>query len=101
MYGTVAHLKVKAKQDKALAALMDEWNKTRGSKVKGSIAGYLYKLDKNPNEMILVAVFENKQTYTANAQDTEQDKWFRRVRALLTADPVWEDGEIIGGTARS
>ena len=97
MYGTVAHIRIKPGQEKSLIALQEEWNKTRKPKVKGAVAGYLYKLDKKPNEMIMVAVFQDKKTYVANADDPEQDKWFRRVRALLEADPVWEDGEIVVG----
>lgn len=69
MYGTVAHIKPKAWQEKALASLMDEWNRSRGQKAKGAIAGYLYKLDKNPGEMIMVAVFQDKETYTANSNN--------------------------------
>ncbi|MBI4329255.1 MAG: antibiotic biosynthesis monooxygenase [Chloroflexi bacterium] len=95
MYGTVAHLRVKPGQEKTVQALSDEWDKTRRPKVKGAVASYVYKLDNKPNEYIMVAVFQDKKTYTANADDPEQDKWYRRFRAALQADPVWEDGEII------
>lgn len=61
MYGTVAHMKAKPGQEKALAAMMDEWSKSRGSKVKGAVAGYLYKLDKNSNEMIMGGCFSRQE----------------------------------------
>ena len=99
MYGTVARLKARIGQEKALVALMDDWDKSRGPKVKGAMAGYLYKLDKKPGEYLMVAVFQDKATYAANAQAPEQDAWYRKFRALLDADPVWEDGEIISGGA--
>lgn len=95
MYGTVARVRVKPGQEKALLALMDEWWRARRPKVKGAITGYLYKLDKNPNEMIMAVVFQDKKTYHDNANDPEQDKWYRRFRELLQADPIWEDGEIV------
>ncbi|MBI4199805.1 MAG: hypothetical protein HY535_04975 [Chloroflexi bacterium] len=97
MYGTVARIRPKPGQEKAIVALQEEWSKTRKPKAKGAIAGYLYKLDKKPDEMVLVAVFQDKKTYMANADDPEQDRWYRRFRALLQADPVWEDGEVIAG----
>ena len=99
MYGTVARIKATQGKEKALTGLMEEWNKTRGPMVKGAVAGYLYKLDKKPGEYLMVAVFEDKATYAANAQAPEQDAWYRRFRALLKTDPVWEDGEIITGGA--
>ena len=97
MYGTIARIKAKTGQEKAIVGLMDEWSKSRAPKVKGAVAGYLYKLDKKPGEYMMVAVFQDKATYTANAQDPQQDAWYRKVRALLESDPVWEDGEIIQG----
>ncbi len=99
MYGTVARIKVKSGQDKALVGLMDDWKKNRGPKEKGAIAGYLYKLDMKPGEYLMAAVFQDKATYTANAQTPEQDAWFRKFRALLQTDPIWEDGEIVAGGA--
>ncbi|MBI2936330.1 MAG: antibiotic biosynthesis monooxygenase [Chloroflexi bacterium] len=98
MFGTVARIRPKAGQEKALVALLQEWQRTRKPKVKGAIGGYLFKKEKNPDEYILVSVWQDRQTYFANANDPEQDRWFRRVRELLQADPVWEDGEIITST---
>ena len=76
-------------------AMHEEWGRARKSKVKGAIASYLYKLDKKPDELIMVAVFQDKKSYQANAADPEQDRWYRRLRELLQADPLWEDGEIV------
>ena len=30
-----------------------------------------------------------------NGRDPEEDRWYRQLRALLEADPEWEDGEIV------
>lgn len=95
MYGTVARIRPKAGSEKALLAMMDEWRKSRKAKVKGAIASYVYKLDRDPNTFVMAVVFQDKKTYHANADDPEQDKWYRKFRALLQADPVWEDGEIV------
>lgn len=95
MYGTIARVRPKAGQEKAMMALMDEWRKSRKAKVKGAIASYVYKLDRDPGQLVMAVVFKDKQSYRANADDPEQDKWYRRLREHLQADPVWEDGEII------
>ena len=55
------------------------------------------KPDAKSGELIGVAVFEDKASYEANADDPEQDKWFGSLRALLTEDPEWEDGEYVAG----
>jgi hypothetical protein len=47
------------------------------------------------NEYILVAVFDSKENYEANASDPEQHAWYEKMRACLEADPDWNDGEVI------
>ena len=99
MYGTVAHIRVKAGQGEAVIAKMEQWEQERGSKVEGNLGGYMFRLDKDPQEMIMVAVFQDKESYVANAEDTEQDKWYQELRQLLEADPEWNDGEVFGVTS--
>lgn len=94
MYGTVAHLKLKPGSEAAVRALMQEWNRERKPKVRGVVGGYLFELDSDPQRAILVAVFQDRDTYFANAEDPEQDRWFRRFREHLAEDPVWHDGEV-------
>ena len=75
--------------------MMEEWDRDKAPQVKGSGAGYMYRPDNSPDELIMVVAFQDKESYQANAQDPEQDRWYRRFRELLQADPTWEDGEII------
>jgi len=93
MYGTVGRMKVTPGRMDELVAITEQ-GRERGSQIKGFIAGYLVKLDNDPNGAIMVAVFEDKTTYLANADDPEQDKDFRRLRDCLDADPEWNDGQI-------
>lgn len=95
MYGTVAHLRVKAGEQQSVVDLMDEWNREQRSKAPGARGGGLYRLDNDPGLMILVAMFDDRESYQANAKDPEQDRWYRRLREHLTEDPAWEDGEIV------
>lgn len=96
MYGTVARFRAKPGRAGDIVALMEEWSRDFKPKVRGATAGYVYRLDADPNEMIMTAAFADKDSYVANASSPEQDKWFRRFRELIEADPEWSDGEIIG-----
>ena len=37
----------------------------------------------------------DRDAYRANASDPEQDRWYRRMREHLDADPEWTDGELV------
>lgn len=98
MYGTIFTMKVKPGQHKKVAEAFDRWDRERKPKLKGALASLLMKPDAKTRDLIGVAVFEDRETYEANAGDPEQDKWFRGLRELLEADPDWEDGEFLAGT---
>ncbi len=95
MYGTVAQLRVKSGEGEAVIELMNDWNHDRRSNAAGFNGGYVFRSESDPEHMILVAAFDDQQTYRANADNPEQDRWFRRVREHLRDDPLWEDGEIV------
>lgn len=95
MYGTVAFVKAKPGTEAELRALNDEWERDFKPRVKGAMSGTIYRLDADPNSYIMTAVFADKASYEANANDPEQDKWYQRWRELLVDDPVWHDGEIV------
>jgi quinol monooxygenase YgiN len=95
MYGTVARMRVKKGELEQLTKAMETWSAERKPTVEGAVGTYVYKLDNDPNEIIVVAVFKDKKTYTANADDPAQDEWYQQIRAHLEADPEWNDGEIV------
>ncbi|MCI0439344.1 MAG: hypothetical protein L0177_09460 [Chloroflexi bacterium] len=97
MYGTIFRMKPKQGQEQKIIELFEEWERTRKPKVKGAVAGFLMRPDKMAGELVGVAIFSDKASYDANADDPEQDKWYRRLRDLLQADPTWEDGEYVAG----
>ena len=98
MYGTIFRMQVKRGQEQRVAQLFKEWEQERKPKVKGAVTGFLLKPDNRPDVMIGVAVFADKASYAANADDPGQDQWYQKLRALLQADPEWEDGEyVVGG----
>ncbi len=59
------------------------------------MARYIFRMDANPNVLFLVAVFETREAYQANAASPQQHERYLELRALLNADPEWHDGEII------
>ena len=95
MYGTIFHMKVKSGQEQTVIDLMETWERERKPKVKGAVGSLMMRPDNKPGYLIGAAVFEDKASYEANADDPEQDKWFRQLREHLDGDPEWEDGEYV------
>ncbi|HMQ56256.1 MAG TPA: antibiotic biosynthesis monooxygenase [Anaerolineae bacterium] len=90
MYGTIAKVQVNPKKIEELQALSQQLGLA-----PGQIARYVYRMDADPNQLYLVAVFESREAYQANATSPEQHQRYLELRALLDADPEWHDGEII------
>src|SRR5579859_7548812 len=95
MYGTVAQLHVQDGKLEEAREVAQGWERDRRPNVPGFVANYTFQLDSDPQAVILIAVFDSKESYVANAQDPEQDRWYRQLRALLDADPIWQDGHVI------
>jgi heme-degrading monooxygenase HmoA len=95
MYGSVFHLKVQPGREDTVRQLFERWDREHAPRVQGFQAAYLFKPDEQPDELIAVAIFTDREAYRKNALDPEQDRWYHELRALLTTDPIWEDGEVI------
>jgi hypothetical protein len=94
MYGTVAKCVIKPENREALRELTKRQMADR--EVRGYVTSYM--LFENDSDVgWLFAVFEDRATYDANADDPAQDARYREFRALLEADPEWHDGEIEQG----
>jgi len=98
MYGTIARMHVKSNHQQQLQAMNDEWAQGRGRQVDGFVASYVLRPDDRPDELLLVAIFRDRDSYRANASDPEQDRWYRQMREHLQADPEWTDGEVYAST---
>ena len=94
MYGTVANIRVKAGHQDDLTKLMHEWNDELRPKISGAQTGYLVQLDSDPQDMIMIGIFDDKDSYMKNADDPGQDRWFRRTMEHLESEPDWHDGEF-------
>jgi len=92
MYGTVARLQLKPGKE---ADLKQEMSKYPSLKIPGFVSTLVYRMDRDANECYLAVAFKDKESYVANARDPKQDERYRQLRALLSADPEWHDGEIV------
>jgi quinol monooxygenase YgiN len=94
MFGTVAHVVVQPGKEQEFLAIGEQWTRERGE-ATGETAEYVFQLEGRPREYIIVGIFADRETYYTNAKHPETDRWYRRMRATLEADPEWNDGEVI------
>ena len=92
MYGTVARLQLRPDAEQRFAELAQEFE---GLSIDGHVGTYVYRSDANPHEVWMAVAFRDRAAYRKNAESPEQDARFQKMRALLTADLEWHDGEII------
>jgi antibiotic biosynthesis monooxygenase (ABM) superfamily enzyme len=92
MYGTIARMKVKRENVDALRAWAAE-AETR--QVPGFRSANVLIPDMWNDEVMVVVMFDDKESYTKNADDPAQHQEYVRMRALLEDDPEWTDGEWI------
>ena len=90
MYGTVMRAKVTPGNRRAVVALMGESVETKGFR-----ATYVLLPDDDENAVVAGVIFEDQDTYSANAHDPATEAWYGRFRALLEDDPEWTDGEWV------
>ena len=98
MYGSVFRLRPLPGQAQAMIALTERWMRERRPKVQGFVSAQIYRSEAHPGEYINTVVFESREAYMKNADDPEQGRWYQDLRALLEADPQWEDGEVVLAT---
>jgi signal transduction histidine kinase len=92
MYGTVARLQLKPGMEVELKV---EIARYPGLRIPGFVSTMIYHMDRDANEYLMVVAFLDKDSYFTNAHDPAQAKRYSRIRALLTVDPEWHDGEIV------
>jgi hypothetical protein len=88
MFGSVFKMQVQPGKKKQLMDLMMNDGRT----TPGMRAALMY--DTGGDELWGVAVFDDEKTYRTNADSPEQNKEYEQMRALLTADPEWHDGNV-------
>lgn len=92
MYGTVARMRLKAGAEPKMQELMQEYE---GLDIPGYVRSTVYKMDTHPDEYYLAVVFEDRDSYRANAESPEQNERYEKLAALLDGAPDWHDGEVV------
>ena len=87
MYGSFMRLKVKPGQEQAVADVLKEWETDLKPNIKGAIGGLLLKPDSGSGELLGAAVFEDKASYMANADNPAQHQCTRRCEACWKPTP--------------
>jgi quinol monooxygenase YgiN len=88
-------MKVKPGKTKEVIAIFEKWAEEQRPNVPDSVGGYLLQPDNKVNELVALAVFKDEKSYRDNSETSEQGQWYESLRALLTADPEWEDGKVV------
>jgi quinol monooxygenase YgiN len=97
MYGTIALMHAKPGHEDQLLAVSEVWWKQRVGTVDGAVSAEIRRSDSNPDQFFMIVTFSSKEQYTSNAEDPEQDAWYRQLVEHLTGEPQWFDGEIVAG----
>ena len=92
MYGTVARMRLKPGAEAQIAALMRQYETLN---IPGQRMTYVYRMDNDPNMVMMAVIFDDKASYVANANSPEQNARYQQMVALLEAPPEWHDGEIL------
>jgi len=93
MYGTIFNLNVKTDHKEKLIELM----KNQARNPEGMLAWFLMHPDDDDEDLIGVAVFENKDAHLANATNPDQHEYFVAIMEHLNSEPTWTDGEYVAG----
>jgi hypothetical protein len=91
MFGTIGHARLKAGRQSQLEALMQEWSQTIRPLVPGEFVQLVGHADGQPEELVFVALAQDKATYQRLAELPEQDAWFRRFADHVEGEVRWED----------
>lgn len=95
MYGSIFRMRIKPGHEAEASAWIDEWWRECAPNVPGALAGYVLRSDRDAGDTLGVAIFADRASYHANANDPAQAQWYQHLRDLLEADPQWEDGEFV------
>jgi hypothetical protein len=92
MYGTVGRARVSPQNRDRLVEMMTS---PAYVEVPGYRRGYLMFPENREGEVLIVAVFEDRESYRRNADDPAQHERYLAYRALLEDEPEWSDGEWV------
>lgn len=92
MYGTIARMQAKpGMKDEFLRVIAE----IEGVAVPGMVAVYVYQMDADSREYYMVATFDSKESYFANANSPQQHARYMLLLTVLDGEPEWHDGTVV------
>jgi quinol monooxygenase YgiN len=92
VFGTIGRVRVKPENKARLVQVLRQ-----APEVSGLVRSFfLFPKDK-PDEVLMVAMFEDEDAYYRSAQDPALQEGYLRYRELLEDEPQWTDGEWLEG----
>lgn len=93
MYGTVGRARVRPENRDRLVKVLREQSYAEG--VWGFRQAFVMFPENRGDEAIVVAMFDDRDSYWRNADNPEQHQRYLEYRALMEDEPEWADGEWI------
>jgi len=91
MFGTIGHARKQVGRQSQLESLMLEWSQSIRPLIPGEFVQLVGHMDGQPEELVFVALAQDKATYQRLAELPEQDAWFRRFADQIEGEVRWED----------
>ncbi len=82
--------RVKADKKEALEQMVQAWEQQRGTP-DGYHSSEVAWEEGDPNRVLLIVHFRDKESYVANAESPDQDAEYRQMLDYLEAEPEWID----------
>ena len=89
MYGTIMRVKVKP------GAIEEMKNRIERQRPPGMVWSYIYRMDDDPNEVIMTVGFRDKKAYWDYAESNQSDSEYQKMAKFFDGEPEWNDGEIV------
>ncbi len=96
MYGTIAKMRAKIGAEQEFLRIAQE---VESVPVAGVIAVYVYQMDADSRDFYMMAMFDSKESYVANANSPEQHQRFLKMMTVLESEPEWHDGTVVFANA--
>ena len=91
MYGTIMRAKVRAGRRAEYEAAMREMVPSADAYGQGMHSFEVAWEDKDPDRIVMIVRFKDRESYMANANRPETDAEYRRQLEFLDGEPEWID----------
>ena len=93
MFGTVMRARLKPERRDAF---LNEIRAQEQRRPEGLESAEVAVEDKDPDRILVIVRFRDRESYMANAADPEQDREYRRMLDYLDGEPEWIDVRYVG-----